>query len=208
MPETEFEEIVAASVRQVVRRQEDAGVDIVTDGEQGRDNFVSFVATRLEGTRLMTLLELLDLIEDKASFERLLQTLDVPAYSISNATCVGRVARRRPLAADEARVLRGLPPHVRPASGPQAGVTELDHVAGAGAGKRLVVGVGADELHALHPAPDHVFDGVAAGAADADHLDDRALGFGFENFECHVTSYGLCFQPVHWIRETPVRAFP
>ena len=108
MPETEFQEIVEASVRQVVRRQEEAGVDIVTDGEQGRDNFVSFVATRLEGTRLMTLLELLDLIEDKVGFERLLQTLDVPAYSISNATCVGRVARRRPLAADEARVLRGL----------------------------------------------------------------------------------------------------
>jgi 5-methyltetrahydropteroyltriglutamate--homocysteine methyltransferase len=104
--EAEFQQVADDSVRDVVRWQEEAGVDIVTDGEQRRDNFVSFVATRLEGTRLMTLLELLDLIEDKKGFERLLQTLDVPAYSISNATCVGRLDRRRPLAADDARFLK------------------------------------------------------------------------------------------------------
>lgn len=108
IPEDEFQQVADDSVRQVVRWQEEAGADIVTDGEQRRDNFVSFVATRLEGTRLMTLLELLDLIEDKIGFERLLQTLDVPAYSISNATCVGRLARRRPLAADDARFLKTL----------------------------------------------------------------------------------------------------
>jgi 5-methyltetrahydropteroyltriglutamate--homocysteine methyltransferase len=108
IPEDEFQQVADDSVRQVVCWQEEAGVDIVTDGEQRRDNFVSFVATRLEGTRLMTLLELLDLIEDKIGFERLLQTLDVPAYSISNATCVGRLARRRPLAADDARFLKTL----------------------------------------------------------------------------------------------------
>jgi 5-methyltetrahydropteroyltriglutamate--homocysteine methyltransferase len=106
IPETEFAQAADDSIRQVVRSQEDAGVDLVTDGEQRRDNFVSFVATRLEGTRLMTLLEMLDVIDDKVNFERLLQTLDVPAYSISNATCVGRIARRRPLAADDARFLK------------------------------------------------------------------------------------------------------
>jgi 5-methyltetrahydropteroyltriglutamate--homocysteine methyltransferase len=106
--EAEFQKAADDSVREVVRRQEEAGVDIVTDGEQRRDNFVSFVATRLEGTRLMTLLEMLELIENKAGFERLLQTLDVPAYSISNATCVGRIARRAPLAADEVRFLKSV----------------------------------------------------------------------------------------------------
>jgi len=104
--EAQFQKAADDSVQEVVRRQEEAGVDIVTDGEQRRDNFVSFVATRLEGTRLMTLLEMLDLIENKLGFERLLQTLDVPAYSISNATCVGRIARRGSLAADEARFLK------------------------------------------------------------------------------------------------------
>ena len=56
----------------------------MTDGELRRDNFYSFVAEKLAGVRLMTLAEMLDVVEDKAGFERLLQTLDVPAYSISS----------------------------------------------------------------------------------------------------------------------------
>jgi 5-methyltetrahydropteroyltriglutamate--homocysteine methyltransferase len=91
---------------EVLRLQEQAGVDIVTDGEQRRDNFYSFVAEKLAGVQLMTLLEMLDLVEDKASFERVLQTLDVPAYSIRNPTCVGRIERRQPLAVDELRFLK------------------------------------------------------------------------------------------------------
>jgi len=54
----------------------------------------------------MTLLEMLDIVEDKASFERVLQTLDVPAYSMRNPTCIGRIERRQPLAVDELRFLK------------------------------------------------------------------------------------------------------
>ncbi|MEQ1860561.1 MAG: cobalamin-independent methionine synthase II family protein, partial [Chthoniobacteraceae bacterium] len=108
IPHEEFQRLADDAVRHAVARQEEAGADIVTDGEQRRDNFVSFVATRLEGTCLMTLLEMLDIIEDKAGFERLLQTLDVPAYSISNATCFGRISRRQSLAADDARFLQSV----------------------------------------------------------------------------------------------------
>ncbi len=73
----------------------------MTDGEQRRDNFFCFVAEKLDGVRLMTLAEMLDVVEDKAGFERILRALDVPSYAISNAVCVGRIARRRPLAVDE-----------------------------------------------------------------------------------------------------------
>ena len=40
-------------------------------------------------------------------------------------------------------------------------------------GQRLRVGVGDDEIDALQPGGDHVVDGVAAGAADAEHGDPR-----------------------------------
>jgi 5-methyltetrahydropteroyltriglutamate--homocysteine methyltransferase len=49
---------------------------------------------------------MLDVVEDKAGFERLLQTLDVPAYSISNPTCVGPIRRRTPLAVHELTFVR------------------------------------------------------------------------------------------------------
>jgi 5-methyltetrahydropteroyltriglutamate--homocysteine methyltransferase len=102
----EFERVADQAVLAALRAQEEAGVDLVTDGEQRRDSFFSFVAEKLDGVALMTLAEMLAIVEDKAGFERILQTLDVPSYAISNATCVGRVRRARPLAADELAFLR------------------------------------------------------------------------------------------------------
>ncbi len=106
LSEEVFDRQADNAVLDVLRLQEEAGVDIVTDGEQRRDNFYSFVAEKLSGVKLMTLMEMLDIVEDKAGFERILRTLDVPAYSISNPTCVGRIERRRPLAVDELRFLK------------------------------------------------------------------------------------------------------
>ena len=89
-----------------IKYQEDAGVDVISDGEQRRDNFYSFIADRLEGIRLMTLAQLLDYVEDKAAFESLLNALDVPAFAIRNPVVVGKVRRREPLVIDDYRFLR------------------------------------------------------------------------------------------------------
>lgn len=104
--EDEFEREADKSVIEILKLQAEAGVDIVTDGEQRRDGFFSFVAEKLDGVQLMTLAEMLDVVENKAAFELILQTLDVPAFSISNATCFGRVSRKKPLAADEVRFVQ------------------------------------------------------------------------------------------------------
>jgi 5-methyltetrahydropteroyltriglutamate--homocysteine methyltransferase len=102
----EFERVADHAVRDLLRVQEEAGCDVVTDGELRRDNFYSFVARKFDGVRLMTLAEMFDIVEDKAGFERLLRTLDVPAYAISSPTAVGRLARREPLAVDELLFVR------------------------------------------------------------------------------------------------------
>ena len=81
-----------------MQHQVDAGVDVVVDGEHRRDNFYSFVTDKLDGTRLMSLAEMLDTVDDKAAFEEMLSTLDVPASAIKNPTCVGKLSRREPLA--------------------------------------------------------------------------------------------------------------
>ena len=49
---------------------------------------------------------MLDVVEDKQGFARLLATLDVPAFSIRNPTCVGKIRRREPLAVDDFEFLR------------------------------------------------------------------------------------------------------
>jgi 5-methyltetrahydropteroyltriglutamate--homocysteine methyltransferase len=104
----QFLGVARAGVREALQAQVAAGVDLVTDGEQTRDNFYSFVAEKLDGVKLMTLAEMLDLVEDKQGFQRLLETLDVPAFAISNPTCVGELALREPLTTDDLAYLRTL----------------------------------------------------------------------------------------------------
>lgn len=94
------------AARQAIAAQVEAGVDLVSDGEQRRGDFTSFVAERLDGVEAMTMADLLDHVEDKAAFEALLSALDVPAFAIRNPTATGRLARRAPLAADEAAFAR------------------------------------------------------------------------------------------------------
>jgi 5-methyltetrahydropteroyltriglutamate--homocysteine methyltransferase len=97
----ERDRVADAAVVELLRLQETLGCDIVTDGELRRDNFYSFVADKVSGVRLMTLAEMLEVVEDKAGFEQLLQTLDVPAYSISSPICTARIDRREPLTVDD-----------------------------------------------------------------------------------------------------------
>ena len=56
--------------------------------------------------------------------------------------------------------------------------------------ERLRVGVGDDEIDPLHVALDHVGDGVAAGAADADDADPRAklVDFRPDEIDAHGSS--------------------
>ncbi len=106
LTEAAFHSQADSEIAELLRLQTEIGVDFVTDGELRRDNFYSFVAEKLSGVQLMTLAEMLDVVEDKAGFERLLQTLDVPAFSLSNPTCTGKIGRQQPLAVDELRFIR------------------------------------------------------------------------------------------------------
>ena len=104
----DFDSLANEEIRRCVTLQHQAGVDYVVDGELRRDNFYSFITDKMDGTRLMSLAEMLDTVEDKAAFEEMLQTLDAPAFSIRNPTCVGKLKRRRPLAVDDLKFLRSL----------------------------------------------------------------------------------------------------
>ena len=101
-----FDRIAAQAIQEAVALQEQAGVDIISDGEQRRDNFYSFIARCVDGIRLMSLAELLDYVEHKAAFERLLQALDVPVFVIKNPVVVGPLRRQQPLALAEYQSLR------------------------------------------------------------------------------------------------------
>lgn len=108
IPREQFERVADEEVRRTVAIQEEVGVEVVVDGEHRRDNFYSFITDKVDGTRLMSLAEMLEVVEDKSGFEELLDTLDVPASAIRNPTCVGRLSRREPLAVGELKFVQEL----------------------------------------------------------------------------------------------------
>ncbi|MDJ0269058.1 MAG: cobalamin-independent methionine synthase II family protein [Aigarchaeota archaeon] len=102
----EFSERADEAVLLAIKYQEDAGIDIISDGEQRRDNFYSFVADKLEGIKLMTVAEVMDYVQDKSRYEEMLRALDVPAFAIKSPVAVGPVKRKRPIALDELKFLK------------------------------------------------------------------------------------------------------
>src|SRR5580693_1143443 len=89
----EFNRIADDAVLAAIKYQEDAGVDIVADGEMRRDNFYSFVVEKLSGMRLMKLSQLLDYMKDRAGFEEILRALDVPAFAIKSPIAIEKNQR-------------------------------------------------------------------------------------------------------------------
>lgn len=104
--EEEFLEIIDEEEAQIVKLQEKHEIDFVTSGELSRDNYVSFIATKLNGVRMMSMAEMLEYVDDKKSFEEILSILDVPAISIKNAICEGKISRKTNIVCDELKRLK------------------------------------------------------------------------------------------------------
>lgn len=99
--EEEFQLTADDAVRLCVEAQLRAGADVLTDGEQRRDNYSSFVGGRLENCQLIPLIDLLPLVDDPEKFEAELNSLDVPATKVRHPAVFGKLKRTRSLAVHE-----------------------------------------------------------------------------------------------------------
>ncbi len=101
LDETAFHETANDAVRLAIQAQERAGATVVSDGEQRRDNYASFVGSRLENCQLVPLTDLLPYVDDPQHFEAELRSLDVPAETVRHPAVFGRLRRSRPLVLHE-----------------------------------------------------------------------------------------------------------
>jgi 5-methyltetrahydropteroyltriglutamate--homocysteine methyltransferase len=99
----ELETHVQAAVEAAIRLQEECGVDVVSDGEQARPDFYSFIAERVDGVKLLSLQDLAGHVEDRPFFERFLADLEVPLSSVRLPVVVAPLRRRDSLAVSELR---------------------------------------------------------------------------------------------------------
>lgn len=108
LADQEFDEIGNDAVRLAVGSQLKAGVDVVTDGEQRRDSYASFVGGLLDGCQLIPITDLLPYVDDAAKFEAELRALDVPASSVRHPAVFGPIRRSRTLAVHEVDFAKSL----------------------------------------------------------------------------------------------------
>ena len=99
--EKEYEDLIKTETENLVKLQEKYSIDLITNGELARDNYVSFVADKIDGVVMMNMGDMLEYIEDKQAFEQILETLDVPSVSIKNAICNGVLKYNKSLVSDE-----------------------------------------------------------------------------------------------------------
>lgn len=108
LPEADFEATADDAVRLVIEAQLRAGCDVVTDGEQRRDSYASFVGGRLDNCQLIPLTDLLPLVDDPEAFAEELRALDVPAGDVRHPAVFGPLGRSKPLAVHELAFVRTL----------------------------------------------------------------------------------------------------
>lgn len=108
LDEGEFQATGDDATRLAVQAQLRAGVHVVTDGEQRRDNYASFVGSRLDNCQLIPLTDLLPLVDDPEEFEAEMRSLDVPASEVRHPAVFGPLGRSRPLAAHELEFVKSL----------------------------------------------------------------------------------------------------
>lgn len=101
LSEEEFQHNADRAVRLCVVAQERCGVDVVTDGEQRRDNYASFVGSRLDNCVLIPLTDLLPLVDHPHEFKAEMDSLDVPADRVRHPVVFGKLGRGRSIALHE-----------------------------------------------------------------------------------------------------------
>ncbi|MGP1682795.1 MAG: sulfurtransferase TusA family protein [Giesbergeria sp.] len=108
MTEEEFQAIADDAVSQSIEAQLRAGADVLTDGEQRRDSYASFVGGILDNCQLIPLTDLLPYVDDPVKFEKEMHALDIPAHEVRHPAVFGRITRSKPLALHELDYARTL----------------------------------------------------------------------------------------------------
>ncbi len=87
---SKFDEILINDTKDVVKLEEDNGIDVIVNGELSRDNYMSFVADKVDGVKLMSLDEVSKLTDDESSFDESVSSMDADD-TINNPIAVERI---------------------------------------------------------------------------------------------------------------------
>ena len=104
--EADFQATADDAARLCIAAQIRAGADVLTDGEQRRDSYASFVGGLLDNCQLIPLSDLTAMVDDPGKFAEELRALDVPAADVRHPVVYGELGRSLPLAVHELEFAR------------------------------------------------------------------------------------------------------
>lgn len=108
LSEADFQSTADDAVRLAVEAQLRAGVDVITDGEQRRDSYASFVGALLDNCQLIPLTDVSAMVDEPEKFERELRAPDVPSAEVRHPVVYGPLGRSRSLSLREFEFARTL----------------------------------------------------------------------------------------------------
>lgn len=108
LSDEEFNQTANDAVELAIAAQQRVGVSVITDGEQRRDDYASFVGGRLDNCQLIPVVDLLPYVDHPQEFSDALTKLDVPATKVRHPAVFGPLGRSRPLAVHEFEFARTL----------------------------------------------------------------------------------------------------
>lgn len=96
-----YQEMVQKETQAVIDIQEKNDIDVIVHGELTRDNFMSFVATKVKGIDLLSMSDIAELTNNQGDFEKSLANMDAADNSMNNPVAAGRILTDVPLDYEE-----------------------------------------------------------------------------------------------------------
>ena len=104
----DFEKKVFEETKKVIKLLDKVGIDIVVSGELSRDNYMGYIAEKVDGINLLTTDEIKELLPDDSAFKKSLEEMDASENIMKSPVCVGKINTDTPLNIKEVENIKKL----------------------------------------------------------------------------------------------------
>ncbi|AME09119.1 5-methyltetrahydropteroyltriglutamate--homocysteine methyltransferase [Gemella sp. oral taxon 928] len=96
-----YKEQLEKETEQAIKMQIAAGIDVVVSGELNRDNYMSYIAEKVDGVALLTMEELRELAANVGEFDKSLEEMDAADNTMCSPVCFDKIDTDVPLNSEE-----------------------------------------------------------------------------------------------------------
>ncbi|RRD40515.1 5-methyltetrahydropteroyltriglutamate--homocysteine methyltransferase [Leptotrichia sp. OH3620_COT-345] len=103
-----YKEKMFSETETVINMLQDVGIDIIISGELSRDNYMSYVAERVSGIKLMTMENIKEITGNTDDFNKSLEEMDAADNSMNSPVCTGKISTDTKLNIEEVDMIKSI----------------------------------------------------------------------------------------------------